>query len=786
MPVWNRALAHLAYDYLLRQSHNFNLLDARGAIGVTERALFFGEMRKQAREVASLHVKERERQEYPFIEDPAESPGPKLEATGMVVEAEHREAETATLLVEVGMEELPSHDVDHGLQQLQELVPKHLAEQRLAFSGITVSGTVRRFVIQVHELVVRQPDEETSKRGPSLRAAFHADGTPSKAAIGFARSCGLPVDRLSQQNGYLHAQILNRGQATSRVLPKILKEVLGGLQWAKSMRWNASGSSFSRPVRWLLVLMDSVAVPFTWAGLSAKPATRGPRYHEALQEGYGPEVIYHTVTDPVAYLAWLESQGVILNRAMRQSEILRQVNKAAAKLGGVVHADNKLLDEVTDLIEAPRVLAGSFPREYLDLPVPVLITVMRKHQRYFPVYKRESANQLLPHFLTVVNGLESQASYTIRAGNESVVNARFADAAFFVKRDLATSLEDLHSRLKTLTFHAQLGTMWDKVQRLQALAPTISCLVSLDSIEQAVCEKSASLCKLDLVMQMVVEMTSLQGIMMEHYASSKGESDLVCQAIREHYQPRSAEDDVPESRAGLALSIADRLDSLVGLMAVGVRASGNSDPFGLRRLGLGLVRGLLQTGTNFDLEAGIAAAARNFECNVTAETQHGVLTFLQRRLRIQMQEQGLPQDVIDAVTAHNVSNPVQIVRVARELVAATGQTGWREQLLAYVRCARILPRDFMEEPEPKMNFVQEVERILYMKVQEASKLCKQELPTVAAFRSAMALLQGPIEEFFEGVMVLTESPELRQSRLQLMADIRRLGLPLGDLTQLQS
>ncbi len=779
-------LTYLAYDYLLRQSHNFNLLDARGAVGVTERAQFFGDMRRQAREVAALYVADRERQEYPFLPDPADAAAAQAVATREPVAVKAEDGGTAALMVEVGMEELPAQEVAHGLHQLQELVPRQLAAHRLPHGRVTVSGTVRRFVIQVADLAVRQSDAETTRRGPSLKAAFHADGTPSRAAEGFARSCGLPVSRLVSQDGYLYARIVREGQAAAVVLPTVLTQILEGLRWSKSMRWNASGVSFPRPVRWLLVLLDSVAVPFAWAGVEARAATRGPRFLEARHPGQAAAPLYHAVENAAAYRQWLETQGVILDREERQAAVLRQVERAAARLGGRVQAEADLVAEVTDLVEAPRVLAGAFPPEYLDLPVPVLITVMRKHQRYFPVYRADDPTRLLPSFLTVVNGRESQVPDAIRAGNESVIHARFADAAFFVERDLATSLDAMRARLHTLVFHARLGTMWDKVRRLTGLASTVSDLVGLDTAEQAACERAAALCKLDLVMQMVVEMTSLQGVMMEFYARTHGEPEAVCRAVGEHYQPRSADDDLPASRAGLALSITDRLDSLVGLTAVGVRARGNADPFGLRRMGLGLVKSLLQAELDFDLREGIAAAARLHACECSADVERTVLAFLQRRLQGIMREQGLAPDVVEAVTARTVTNPVYAVRVARDLDAIARQPAWKEQLTAYVRCVRILPKDYVAEAAVDMRFEVPVEQDLHERVQAAVQTLGPAPPTVAAFRAAMRDLQPLIEEFFEAVMVLAQDPALRRSRLRLMFDIGGLGLPLGDLTRLRT
>ena len=780
-------LTHLAHDYVLRQSHNFNLLDARGAIGVTERAQFFAAMRQQARAVAEQYVQERQRLEFPFgTAEPARRADKAARTAPARGRAEAPPGATEALLFEIGMEELPAHEVPRGLAQLRTLVPALLAEARLEHGAVDVAGTVRRFVVRVRDVALRQPDKVQERRGPSLRAAFHADGAPSKAALGFARSCRLSVDALERREGYLYARVTEKGQPALTVLPQVLVQILDSLRWAKTMRWNATGKAFPRPVRWLLALLGSAPIAFRWAGVAARSATRGPRYQEARRAETVQAPADQAIPSLPAYQAWLAEQGIVLDREARKAEVQRQVTAAAQALGGAIQADPGLLDEVTDLVEAPTVVTGSFPAQYLKLPAPVLITVMRKHQRYFPVCDAQDAATLLPHFITVVNGADLPAPEVIRAGNESVVNARFADAAFFLERDLATARDEMRAKLKSLVFHARLGSMGDKVARLTELTPRIGAQIGLEADARAVSRRAAQLAKLDLVTHMVVEMTSLQGIMMAHYARAQGEDEAVCAAVREHYQPRSAADAAPATGPGLALSLADRLDSLVGLMAVGVKPRGNADPFGLRRLGLGLLKGLLATDTSFDLAAGVAAAAAQFPFDITEEARQNVLSFLDRRLQGLMQDAGLPHDVVAAAMASPRADPVFRMGVARDLNAVREDRAWQALLPTYVRCARILPDAWDELPAAEPRYAHDVEAALHAQVTAALHRLDGAAPSVARFQQELQALKPLVDAFFDTVMILVEDADLRRQRLALVAAVHRCGRPLGDLTQLRS
>lgn len=801
-----QGLVHPAHDWVIRQSHTFNLLDSRGAIGVTERAQYFAGMRRQARSVAELYVEQRLRDEYPFL-------APEEDGHGRaVVQAASRVAtgfpeEPADLLFEIGLEEMPAAAVPSGIAQLESLLAEQLATARLAYGAVEVSGTVRRLVAQVRNLAPAQAPQTTERRGPSVKIAFDSDGVPTRAAVGFARGQGLPVSRLEVRGDHVYAVRTEAGQPAGEVLPDILGTVLDGFNWGRAMRWDGSSKEFIRPVRWLLVLLGDSPVPFTWGELTAATETRAPRWQE-LGSAETPGAVY---MEPAASQRdWhdrLAASGIVLDREQRRAEVLRQVQAAASACGGRLKMDDDLLDEVTDLVEAPQAVSGEFPEEFLDLPVPVLITVMRKHQRYFPLYAANRPDTLLPRFVTVANGVSLKDPDLVRTGNESVINARFSDAAFFVERDLATPLAERTPRLGSLVFHARLGSMLEKVERLQGLVLDIGRLLELDAEELCHAKRAAGLCKSDLVTSMVIEMTSLQGTMGAIYARASGEPEAVCTAIREHHLPRQADDAVPESAPGVALALADRLDSLTGLMAAGVVPRGSADPFGLRRLAIGLVSILLERHQSLDLAAAVDLACSRLPLDAPEGLAADVLLFIQRRLRVAMQEHGLPMDVVDAVMASPWPDPRFRFRTAQELAAVAADAAWHRELEAYSRCVRILPKDedwsatpvglppwMGESPDapttiiaagPEPAAAAPADRSLLEALIGAEAAVAGRPPSVAGFRAAMCGLTEPVAVFFDEVMVMAEDADLQAYRLGLMARVARLGVPLGDLVRLR-
>ena len=504
---------------------------------------------------------------------------------------------------------MPGHDLVDALGQLKVAVPKLLADLRLAYDEVYVSGTPRRLVVLVKGLAPMQADEETLVKGPPADRAFDASGAATPAAAGFARKYGLPVEALEvRQEGaarYVYTVVRREGRPTPEVLGESLAGLVAGIKIGKTMRWNASGVAFSRPIRWFVSLLGETVIPFEYAGLTAGRTTYGPR-----AEG-SPEL---EIAAADAYLPLVAAHHIIVDRDTRQAAIKAQVAALAAEVGGAIPHDPGLLDEVTDLVEQPTAIRGNFAEAFLRLPKDVLITVMKKHQRYFPmVGNKETRKQgngdggplvslstdLLPHFITVRNGSAEHAE-VVQAGNEGVIRARYADAEYFFKADTAHKLDYFTPRLATLTFQEKLGSMLDKVRRLEQLAPQLGRMLGLSEADLATTSRAASLCKSDLATQMVVEMTSLQGIMGREYARLSGESDAVATAIFEAYLPRSQGDSLPAAQPGLTLGLANRMDSLVGLFAVGLAPTATADPFGLRRDALGLVQALVGLAQPFD------------------------------------------------------------------------------------------------------------------------------------------------------------------------------------------
>ena len=614
-------------------------------------------------------------------------------------------------MLEIGTEELPGHDLVDALGQLKVAVPKLLADLRLAYDEVYVSGTPRRLVVLVKGLAPMQADEETVVKGPPADRAFDASGAATPAAVGFARKYGLPVEALEvRQEGaarYVYAVVRREGRPTPEVLSETLAGLVAGIKIGKTMRWNASGVAFSRPIRWFVSLLGETVIPFEYAGLTAGRTTYGPR-----AEG-SPEL---EIAGADAYLPLVAAHHIIVDRDARQAAIKAQVAALAAEVGGAIPHDPGLLDEVTDLVEQPTAIRGNFAEEFLRLPKDVLITVMKKHQRYFPIVgNKETRKQgngdggplvslstdLLPHFITVRNGGAEHAE-VVQAGNEGVIRARYADAAYFYKADAAHKLEAFTPRLATLTFQEKLGSMLDKVRRLEQLAPQLGRMLGLSEADLATTSRAASLCKSDLATQMVVEMTSLQGIMGREYARLSGESDAVATAIFEAYLPRSQGDSLPAAQPGLTLGLANRLDSLVGLFAVGLAPTATADPFGLRRDALGLVQALVGLAQPFDLRPAIRAAAELMPIQAGETVLVDVLSFVRDRLYAWLRDQGLPHDVVAAVLAEQAHDPYRAAAAARELAELTKAPDWIDVFTAYARCKRIvraLPETYALAPE---------------------------------------------------------------------------------------
>jgi len=765
-----------AYDFVLLCSHTFNVLDARGAVGVTERAHFFNRMRRLARSVAQAWVRQREELGFPRLQrqwvlEGVRYPEPPAELTPPAP------AEPQPLLLEIGVEELPASDLRAALAQLEQRVPAMLSDARLSHGAIRITGTPRRLVVYVENVAPRQPDEEEEVKGPPAQVAFDAEGRPTPAAVGFARGQGVPVESLEvRQEGkkrYVVARVRRAGQPAGVILAEALPKLVAGLSFDMSMRWNQSGVSFSRPIRWYVALLGADIIPFEYAGVRAGRHTRGLR-------ALGAPAL--EVPSASAYFSLMESSSIMVERERRRQEILAQASRLAAEVGGRVPDDPALLDEVTDLNECPHAIRGDFDPAFLELPAEVLIAVMKKHQRYFPVVDAQTGS-MLPHFIVIANG-HTLDEPLVRAGNEEVLRARFTDARFFYQADTSRKLEEFLPRLETLTFQEKLGSMRDKSRRLERLVPILAEELGLGEEERAAAARAAYLSKADLATQMVIEMTSLQGIMGREYALRSGEPPAVAEAIFEQYLPRWAGDALPQTRAGVVLALADRIDSLIGLFAIGLTPSGSADPFGLRRAALGLVQIIIEHQLPLSLHKLLREAAALLPVECSDEALEAAYEFILGRLRGWLQEQGLRYDVVEAALAGSGDTPYRAWRVARELQAWVQREDWPQILAAYSRCVRIVrgqPAQYRLAPE---LLTEPASQALY----QAYLRCLEEMPPdggMDAFFQAFIPMIEPINRFFDDILVMTEDQALREARLGLLQRIAALPAHLADLSKLE-
>ena len=755
-----------AYDYVLKCSHTFNVLDTRGAIGVTERQAFFGRMRDLARRVAEAHAVQRKELEYPLLR---QAVGEAAATAGMKMPVVKT---AASFLLEIGVEELPSRDLDSALAQLEAHLPGWLEDLRLSHGRVRLEGTPRRLVVYVEDVAPRQADREELVKGPPETRAFGPDGVPTPAAIGFAKSKGiLPKDlQVAEMDGgrYAVARLRQAGRPAPAVFAEALPGLVEGIKFEKSMRWNASGRAFSRPIRWLVALLGPHVVPFEYALLRSGRMSRG------LRPNGSPDLVIPSAEE---YFNVVRKNGIVLDREKRRSRIETEVNKLAASVGGQAIIPAELLAEVANLVEKPTPFLASFENEYLALPREVLISVMEKHQRYFPIQKD---GKLLPYFVVVRNG-DRRHLDLVRQGNEHVVGARFADANFFVREDLKHKLEDFRPRLATLTFQKKLGSMLDKSERIEKLVVGLTAgtnPLKLTGEEMDFARRAAHLAKADLMTRMVVEMTSLQGIIGREYALRSGENPAVAETIGEQYQG------VPRTRSGLALALADRLDSLAGLFAAGLAPTGARDPFGLRRAAIGVVQPLIEHDQPLDLGEAVRIAAGLQPIPAGDEVQAQVLEFLLGRLRVVLMDMGYKYDVVDAVLAAQGSDPAAAARAVKELTAWVGRKDWNTILPAYARCVRITRDQKARYEVTPASFVETAEQELFTALQKA-KSFRRRPGSVDDFLKAFLPMIPAVNVFFDQVLVMAEDPKLRENRLGLLERIVTLADGTVDLSRME-
>ncbi|MBA2448248.1 MAG: glycine--tRNA ligase subunit beta [Chloroflexi bacterium] len=762
-----------AHDMVLKCSHLFNLLDARGAVGVSQRAAYMGRMRALARRVASAYVQQREGLDYPLGRaetvqaDPVARPADPPEAAS----PEQRQ----DLLVELGLEELPGRDLASAVEQLRASAPKALADAGLVHRDLRVLGTPRRLVIQASSVGMREAAKVETVKGPPFTAAYDADGRPTRAAEGFARGAGVPVDALETEEIAGRTYVVARRDVVARptadVLAAAIGSILAGIRFDRPMYWYAPEVVFSRPVRWLVALWGDRVLRVTFAAVAADRFTRPPR-----------GTVQTTIEIPSAadYVGRLRAIGVEPDPATRREAILTRDDALAREAGGSLDADPALLDEVTNLVEWPLPFVGAFDAAYLDAPPAALVTVMKKHQRYFPI--RADDGRLLPCFLAVANGRRDDLAL-IRRGNEEVLRARLADALYFYRLDLQRPLADFVPELAQLTFLEGLGSILDKTGRLETLAPAVARALG-SAVPEDRLVRAAHLAKADLATGLVKELTELQGEMGREYALRSGEPSEVADAIAEHYAPRQTGDGLPAGALGIVLAVADRVDTLACGFAAGLEPTGSSDPYGLRRTALGLVRILIGLELPASLAELVSPAAEGSPLPLSDERRNALLAFLRQRLRVLLVEQGYRPELVEATLAAQADRPWLAAATVRALADALETPAFQRLMAGLKRADRIAPRD--RRCDPRLDALRDpADQALLAAYRAAADQVSALSPAdVDGLVQAMLPLAEPIDRFFDAVLVMAEDPAIRQARLGLLQRIRDLPARSFDVSQL--
>lgn len=686
------------------------------------------------------------------------------------------------LFLEVGTEELPPTALKGLSNALAEGFKARLIGRGLSFGEIESFATPRRLGLLVRQLASRQPDQEILRRGPAVSASFGTDGAPSRAAEGFARSCGVRVEELEREGSDKGQWLVFRSRAegaqTVSLVPEMLEQALSGLPIPKRMRWGEGDAEFVRPVHWVCLIYGEAAIKGRVLGVPTAPETRGHRFHH-------PEVI--RIDRAGDYEERLRSLGFVEPSFERRRQlILDQVTRLCAETDLVPQIDPELLDEVTALVEWPQPVLGRFDETFLSVPAEVLIETMQKNQRYFPIRKRDGS--LDNHFIAIAN-IESRDPEQVRAGNERVIRPRFADAQFFWEHDLRRPLESLFPKLESVVFQDRLGSIADKSRRVAVLGGGLAQVVgeSPDLVHRA-----ALLAKCDLVSTMVYEFPSLQGTMGRYYAASGQEDPCVSEAMEEQYKPRFAGDTLPVSPCGRLLGLADRLDTLVGIFGIGERPTGAKDPYGLRRASIAVLRVLIETPLELDLRAALEDAAAGFPTGMLESgTVEAVLGYMLDRLPGYYEDQGILEDRVEAVLAVGDTTPsridrrVRAVHRFRQLPAAEALAAANKRIRNLLLKAEVTTGAF-PEPDPTL-FTSPAEVVLWGRVLELREVVGPLLnrQDYAGTLEHLAELRPDVDRFFDDVMVMVDDPLVRSNRQALLSRVLEAFLRVADISLLR-
>jgi glycyl-tRNA synthetase beta chain len=687
---------------------------------------------------------------------------------------------TQDFLVEIGTEELPPKALKKLANAFQAGVEAHLQSKGLNFESSKLFAAPRRIALRLKALQTQGEVSKVEKLGPYSNVAFDADGNPTKAAEGFARANKISfeeVGRTTDDKGerLYYAQEV-AGANASDELPLAITDSLNKLPIAKRMRWGSSRIEFVRPVQWILMLLDNKVVEANILGIQSSNFTKGHRFHA------NREIV---ISSPDAYESTLKEQGkVMADYEERKSLIRSQVTAEGEKLGGAAVIDEDLLDEVASLNEWPTALSGAFDELFLDVPAQALISSMKEHQKYFHVV--DANEKLLPNFITVCN-IESKDPQQVIHGNEKVIRPRLSDAKFFWDTDRKVSLDSRFEKLNTVVWVQKLGTLKDKAQRLSNLSGKIATAIGGD---KALAERASKLCKTDLLSDLVLEFSDLQGLAGSYYAKHDGEHADVCAAMVEHYMPAFSGDDLPSTETGTALALADRLDSLVGLFGIGQIPTGGKDPFALRRASLGVLRLLVEKQINIDLSELVAwAIDNNWPTELKDDTQAKLTEYLLDRFSAMYQDQNIPAVVFQAVRAKGITQPLDINKRVQAVFAFSKLESAAALAAANKRVSNILAKNNAVIDSPVINdtlLQEDAEKVLAKELTNKAAEVQAifDAGNYAEYLTSLTSLRASIDAFFDNVMVMADDEAVKKNRLALLNQLRNLFLQVADISLL--
>ncbi|MBD3181470.1 glycine--tRNA ligase subunit beta, partial [Candidatus Poribacteria bacterium] len=758
---FDKGLVLPAVDYVLKCSHIFNVLDARKSISVTERVTYIARVRNLARKCARGYCQQREEMGYPMLKK--DYPKPEFSESPIVVPEDL--PEFSDFLLEIGTEEIPASYIKPALNELENQVKEMLDENRIKFDSACTLGTPRRMILSLTNVSTHQSDRSVEVTGPPKSVAFDDEGNPTKAAEGFARKCGVGVDELqikeTDRGEYVYAVQQEIGRSTAELLSEELPEIISSLNFPKSMHFSSfedGNLRFARPIRWIVALLGKQIMDFNVGRVKSSNITYGHRF---LSEG--PIELHEASIDILEEK--LKKAGVMADHNRRKEIIKAQVTEIMELESCMVHIDEELLDTVTFLVENPKPIVGTFSEAYLALPVEVLETAMKKHQRYFSLranYSNEDPS-LLPKFITITNG--SGDEEVIRHGNERVLRSRLADAEFFYKEDQKIRLADKLERLKHVVFQVELGNLYDKSQRMKELSGYIfKILYEKMSLSNDVGEdamRSAELCKVDLITQMVIEFPSLQGIMGGYYASNSGENPQVAEAIRNHYYPTSPDSELPGSIIGDIVSIADKLDTIVGYFGIGLIPSGSQDPYALRRQAAGIVRILANSNYPLSPDLIIEKSIALYEkFSEPTELKNKVLEFFKARVSNLLSDRGFDYDLVDSVMSVDMVDVGKCIKRAEAMAKFRERPDFIDIYNAFNRVIRILPENLPKTGVVREDYLEDQSEVdLYRSINRTKEQVEQAAANgdYEEVLASLASLRGDIDKFFDDVLVMVDN-----------------------------